>query len=470
MRWCIVEELYIAILEITEGNIRHTSERLDLKKDIHKYEGVEFQILSIHGDFIQILLHAYNPYITILLDACGVRTGIKFDEPALFEMDGGFAGVFCSYILQISRHPIEIEYLYTKLGLTSMQGRVPGFYQITPDFYQKLSKTLEHTGKITDFLEMMHYVDTNQKLFELTKKMIQDTVVYGDHFFSEKNTERKGQVSFQENMTLLAAKPYTLEGKRTAILNFANPIEPGGGVLRGADAQEEYLCRSSNLYKSLTAKSAVQYYFTNKEIMSQNQFNSMFLGTDMVIYSPNVVVLKETVGYNPFFTYDGTERYQNDCYYIDVLTCAAPFFSGSGYILPNGDLEYLLKKRIRNIFEAAIENEIEVIILGAFGCGAFHNPPGVVANAFRSVLLEPRYSKAFDEVVFAVKRTQVVCPNIEAFEEKFSMFPEINNNSDEKENRLLWKWDCACGAKNMWDNVLCEKCKQSRNNAIGIYS
>ena len=26
-------------------------------------------------------------------------------------------------------------------------------------------------------------------------------------------------------------------------------------------------------------------------------------------------------------------------YFVDVLTCSAPFFSGLGYILPDGDLE-----------------------------------------------------------------------------------------------------------------------------------
>jgi uncharacterized protein (TIGR02452 family) len=32
-----------------------------------------------------------------------------------------------------------------------------------------------------------------------------------------------------------------------------------------------------------------------------------------------------------------------------------------------------------------------VLILGAFGCGAFGNPPEVVAKAFRQVLAEQRY-------------------------------------------------------------------------------
>ena len=173
-----------------------------------------------------------------------------------------------------------------------------------------------------------------------------------------------------------------------------------------------------------------------------------------------------TVSYSEseLILYDGAEMYLNQPYFVDVITCAAPFFSGSGYILPNGDLQHLFKRRIRNIFEVAIENQVEVLILGAFGCGAFHNPPDVVADAFREILLEGRYINAFDEIVFAVKRTEIICPNIEAFEYRFSMFPKLNENGREKEHRLLWKWVCDCGMEHHWDKVYCEKCNGSRKN------
>ena len=49
-----------------------------------------------------------------------------------------------------------------------------------------------------------------------------------------------------------------------------------------------------------------------------------------------------------------------------------------------------------------MENRVEALILGAYGCGAFHNPPDVVAQAFRWVLTQKRYSCAFKVVVFAL--------------------------------------------------------------------
>ena len=191
----------------------------------------------------------------------------------------------------------------------------------------------------------------------------------------------------------------------------------------------------------------------------------MFLGSDMVIYSPSVMVLKEDVDYRQGFPYSGIEKYSNQPFCVDVITCAAPFFSGLGYILPNGDLQHLFERRIRNILEVAIENQIEVIILGAFGCGAFHNPPDIVADAFRKVLLEARYNKAFDEVIFAVKRTNIICPNIEAFEKNFSLFPDINYQGNEQKHRLSWKWKCNCGQEHSWDKIKCEVCNCDRKHS-----
>ena len=89
-------------------------------------------------------------------------------------------------------------------------------------------------------------------------------------------------------------------------------------------------------------------------------------------------------------------------------------------------------RRIRNIFEVAIENDVDILVLGAFGCGAFHNPPEVVTDAFRECLLELRYLNAFDEVVFAVKREAIPSKNIEMFERAFSAFPKYNEDGYER--------------------------------------
>lgn len=472
-----MDSLFISISEINAHQIiEKVNEKIILGKSAYIYDGLEFKIVYVDDEFVQIRVYAYNLYTTRILGACvhnsGFRLGAKLDTPILIETDGGFAGVLCSYVLIISKRPIAHGQVYPLIGVDEASFRGPSLSfqqsQALSNIYIQFRNRFLISQKITSFAEMMHYIDIDKPLQDTTREMVQHTVLYKENFVSTKEPNRAGQISFQENLTLAAAKPSAVAGKRTAILNFANPVEPGGGTKRGAEAQEEYICRSTNLYKALTSETAKKYYELHNSILKKNQFNSMFIGTDLALYSPGVTVLKEAVDYHPHFSSTFVEQYQDTVYSVDVITCAAPFFSSTKYILPNGDLEYLLKKRIRNIFEVAIENDISAIILGAFGCGAFHNPPDVVASAFRDVLLEERYRKAFDEVVFAVKRSNTICPNIEAFESHFSQFPAFNDNSTEKSHRLLCKWVCTCGFENAWDDIHCKQCANSRENSQWI--
>lgn len=464
-----MNNVYIAVLEIDEyGITEKINEKIDATS-VYKYDGFEFKIINCDKEFFQLSVYVYNPYITQVLFAsienCGLKVGGKYDIPIFFTTDGGFAGVLCSYIFMISKKPILKKELYQSIGIEPT-------WKFSVDSYKVLENRFAHLERVVGFEELIHYIEKDQEIFRLTEEMVSRTQVYTENFYSNFQPDKCGNVKFQESLTLLSAKEAVMQGKHTAVLNFANPVEPGGGVLRGAKSQEENICRSSNLYKALVSKNTYEYYQSNKNIISKNQFKSMFLGTDKVIYSPDVRVLKENVGYHTGLLYLGNEQYIDQSFNIDVITCGAPFFSESGYILPDGDLQQVLEKRIRNIFEVAIDNEVEVIILGAFGCGAFHNPPNIVADAFREVLLETRYKKAFDEVIFAVKRTDIICPNIEAFEKDFSLFPNLNFQGREKLHRDLWKWECGCGFEHSWDVTRCNKCKVKRNNCkmVRLYS
>lgn len=273
------------------------------------------------------------------------------------------------------------------------------------------------------FKDTQDQIKTNSSLFQLNQNAVNNTCVYATGFVSDKIVSpRKTSISFEENLTLRAAIRMVDGGKKTAVLNFANPIEPGGGVLRGANAQEEYLCRAGNLYNCLISDNAKLYYQYHNELLKMNEKNNMFLGSDMIIYSPNVTFFKEDIGFVQGEVCKPIQEYTDKWRMIDVITCAAPFFSSEQYILSAGDLYHLLCVRIRNIFETAIENNVDAIILGAFGCGAFHNPPKVVAKAFKTVLLEKRYSNAFYNVIFAVKRSGIHCENINVFEMIFKEF------------------------------------------------
>ena len=77
------------------------------------------------------------------------------------------------------------------------------------------------------------------------------------------------------------------------------------------------------------------------------------------------------------------------------------------------ELEKLLTARIQRIFEIAVANSNEVLILGAFGCGAFRNPPQIVAKVFSAVMQD--YLCYFDTIEYAVYHTEREVANYEAF-------------------------------------------------------
>ena len=185
---------------------------------------------------------------------------------------------------------------------------------------------------------------------------------------------------------------------RTAVLNFANPVEPGGGVKRGAMAQEEMLCRSSNLYFSLVRPDVLEQYYRVHQGLQGYAFS------DRLIYSPGVTVFKSD---------DTIPVLLEQPFRVDVITCAAPY-CGFG-LLP--DLDGIFGRRIKAVLEAAIKREVRNLVLGAWGCGAFCNPPQLVADAFSRVLVDENYRTAFDQVVFAIKKGP--SRNLAVFEQTF---------------------------------------------------
>lgn len=78
----------------------------------------------------------------------------------------------------------------------------------------------------------------------------------------------------------------------------------------------------------------------------------------------------------------------------------------------------LLEKRIEKIFVIAAQNGAEVLILGAFGGGAFCNPPKVVAQAFATV--QERYSEYFETIEYAIYCRDYETANYDEFCKAFN--------------------------------------------------
>lgn len=200
-------------------------------------------------------------------------------------------------------------------------------------------------------------------------------------------TERNSNIVISGKRTFEAAKGY--KGKKVAVLNFANNHSIGGAPFV-AGAQEESLCRCSTLYPCLQAMNEEFY----KKHISQYEHGAInYMGNDDLIYTPDVVVFKTDERTTPVYP---KMMPRNEWYCVDVITSAAPEL-WRGNPMPH-DYEAQIASRIKKILDVAALERVEVLILGAWGCGAFCNPIDVVARVFRTMLAN--YN--FETVEFAL--------------------------------------------------------------------
>lgn len=187
-----------------------------------------------------------------------------------------------------------------------------------------------------------------------------------------------------------------------ACLNFASAKNPGGGFLNGSLAQEEALCCASALYPCLLE--APKYY-------ERNRANRSALYLDLAIYSPSV----------PFFRDDKGILLAKPVI-ASVITAPAP---NAGAIAANEPanlqhVETTLKRRAELVLGIAAAHEVDVLVLGAWGCGVFRNDPHTVARTFAEFLNTPgKFTGCFAEVVFAVFDRSQGETTYRAFAEQF---------------------------------------------------
>jgi uncharacterized protein (TIGR02452 family) len=153
---------------------------------------------------------------------------------------------------------------------------------------------------------------------------------------------------------------------------MASNIYPGGGVRSGKKAQEECIFRRTNAF----ATHPEDWYPLKPE---------------QVIYSPSVHIIKD-------ISHDLLPKAKH-CE-IGLLTVPAirkPRLQDGCY---NTDDRLLMTAKIESIFNIAIRNGHDSLVLGAFGCGVFRNPPTEVASIFRDMLRT--YASSFKRIGFAV--------------------------------------------------------------------
>lgn len=255
--------------------------------------------------------------------------------------------------------------------------------------------------RIEIFEDTMRLCRENSRLAAAVKYSRDNTKFYAADDYPEVNKVGKsGKISVTAERTLQAAKRLSSEysGKKIAVLNFASATNPGGGVTKGSSAQEEALCRCSTLYPCLNTKELFGQFYGMHRARSDVRY------TDSCIYTPSVYSIKSD-------TNAPEAVLESEWFSVDVITCAAPNLRPKPYNAMNpghgnaakvtpAELLAIHKKRGAHILDIAAANGADVLVLGAFGCGAFRNDPQVVARAYKEILADK--AKMFDEVVFAV--------------------------------------------------------------------
>ncbi len=195
--------------------------------------------------------------------------------------------------------------------------------------------------------------------------------------------------------------------KKVGAVSYANGLVIGGGALVLWGSQEEALVREIlGLYESLNAtgsypipggrdayneplidldqRSHEGLGFTPKTVHAGHYTSGAFLlGANGVPVPANIITVA---------AYDLRTGYGNDA---GIMGPSAP----KALSLGDGT-----KKRIRAMFDMAIDDGISTIITGLFGCGAFSNDPKSMAGWFVEVLNEPEYQGKFEEIIFSTYR------------------------------------------------------------------
>lgn len=250
--------------------------------------------------------------------------------------------------------------------------------RISPDLAYRLGH------EAVDIIEAGHYAAADGRVVDIEARLaasVDGCVAYPPGTEPVKPTASGGPSSIEvrNETTLSAARRQLRAGFNPVVLNFASALEPGGGFLRGARAQEEYLARSTGLYACLK----------DQEMYAYHRRQNDPLHSDYVLYAPRVPVFR-----------DDDHALLAEPWTVGVLTSAAPTVHGLLSCRRDG-LRGVFEARVRKVLATGLAHGHDAIVLGAWGCGAFGNDAVMVADVFRQAL-STTFQGAYRGVIFAI--------------------------------------------------------------------
>lgn len=291
---------------------------------------------------------------------------------------------------------------------------------VSASFADKI-KAIMKTGRFGENNARKEVYKENLKLFHNWENGF-DEIGFGDYqafldgakLYREKYTVDGMGTLYPEtqtgciNLDCVDVAKYLLEkGYKPAILNLASAKRPCGGYDEGMGAQEESLCRSSNLSLSLYQFGDPKYKNVRESGVAIKEIGYPHDMNYGGIYTPNAIFFRNNR--DKYYTLRDTT------FNCDIITVAALCFNGKSHYAgidemsfraADGDFtpegEEVMLNKIRTVFRMGVEHGNDSIILGAFGCGAYRLLPSAVAPLFRRVMEEPEFKNKFRLLVFAI--------------------------------------------------------------------
>jgi len=227
---------------------------------------------------------------------------------------------------------------------------------------------------------------------------IQKSVLYSDYHSKTQmeNKEHKLQASIKVvgGDCIEVALELKKKGANPAVLNMANAKTPGGGYKRGSVAQEENIHRRTNLYQ----------YLDDPDKFNPHRNWHYPIPEFGGVYCANVLVFRdsETQGYG-FMPITETLAFLTvAAYHKPATKTQTDQATDQKIIRIDSSITDKIKRKMMCIFNMALDHGHDAIVLSAFGCGAYRNPPLHIAQLFKEVILEQHYDNKFKFIRFAI--------------------------------------------------------------------
>lgn len=168
------------------------------------------------------------------------------------------------------------------------------------------------------FVDTQKLYQSNVRLVESIQNSIrQQSVIADEEVISSDKSSRydtPAKVIVSKKRSLEAAMEYL--DQKVCILNFASATNPGGGVEKGSNAQEEAICRCSTLFSCITDMGIKEQFHQKHRVLLKNGKLNALYNSDC-IYTPDVTVFKTDTEFPELMS-------QDKWFQVDVISCAAP--------------------------------------------------------------------------------------------------------------------------------------------------